>query len=180
MKEMRALIRADMTAEQLRELASFCVAKANTAVYQRALQDPAYQGMGTTLVSAVAEEKYAIVCNIGDSRAYLIRGGEITRITHDHSVVQTLVETATSPPRRRARTRTATSSPARSAQTKTRSATRSRSRSPRGTKFSSARTALSSPRRTTKFAAPCARVRARKKALTISSRSPRRRARPTT
>ena len=78
--------------EQLRELASFCVAKANTAVYQRALQDPAYQGMGTTLVSAVAEEKYAIVCNIGDSRAYLIRGGEITRITHDHSVVQTLVE----------------------------------------------------------------------------------------
>ena len=92
MKEMRALIRADMTAEQLRELASFCVAKANTAVYQRALQDPAYQGMGTTLVSAVAEEKYAIVCNIGDSRAYLIRGGEITRITHDHSVVQTLVE----------------------------------------------------------------------------------------
>ena len=92
MKEMRALIRTDMTAEQLRELASFCVAKANTAVYQRALQDPAYQGMGTTLVSAVAEEKYAIVCNIGDSRAYLIRGGEITRITHDHSVVQTLVE----------------------------------------------------------------------------------------
>ena len=41
MKEMRALIRADMTAEQLRALASFCVAKANTAVYQRALQDPA-------------------------------------------------------------------------------------------------------------------------------------------
>lgn len=41
MKEMRALIRADMTAEQLRALASFCVAKANTAVYQRALQNPA-------------------------------------------------------------------------------------------------------------------------------------------
>ena len=82
MKEMRALIRADMTAEQLRELASFCVAKANTAVYQRALQDPAYQGMGTTLVSAVAEEKYAIVCNIG----------HFDNITHDHSVVQTLVE----------------------------------------------------------------------------------------
>ena len=92
MKEMRALIRADMTAGQLRELASFCVAKANTAVYQRALQDLAYQGMGTTLVSAVAGERDAVICNIGDSRAYLIHNGEMMRITHDHSVVQTLVE----------------------------------------------------------------------------------------
>ena len=92
MKEIRALLRADMTAGQLRELASFCVAKANTAVYQRALQDPAYQGMGTTLVSAVAGERVAVICNIGDSRAYLIHNGEMMRITHDHSVVQTLVE----------------------------------------------------------------------------------------
>ena len=92
MKEIRALLRADMTAGQLRELASFCVAKANTAVHQRALQDPAYQGMGTTLVSAVAGESFAVICNIGDSRAYLIHDGEMTRITHDHSVVQTLVE----------------------------------------------------------------------------------------
>ena len=92
MKEIRALLRADMTAGQLRELASFCVAKANTAVYQRALPDPAYQGMGTTLVSAVAGERDAVICNIGDSRAYLIHNGEMTRITHDHSVVQTLVE----------------------------------------------------------------------------------------
>ncbi|HCG65077.1 MAG TPA: Stp1/IreP family PP2C-type Ser/Thr phosphatase [Oscillibacter sp.] len=92
MKEIRALLRADMTAGQLRELASFCVAKANAAVYQRALQDPAYQGMGTTLVSAVAGERDAVICNVGDSRAYLIHNGEMTRITHDHSVVQTLVE----------------------------------------------------------------------------------------
>lgn len=92
MQEIRALLRADMTAGQLRELASFCVAKANTAVYQRALQEPAYQGMGTTLVSAVAGERDAVICNIGDSRAYLIHNGEMTRITHDHSVVQTLVE----------------------------------------------------------------------------------------
>lgn len=92
MKEIRVLLRADMTAGQLRELASFCVAKANTAVYQRALQDPAYQGMGTTLVSAVAGERDAVICNIGDSRAYLIHNGEMMRITHDHSVVQTLVE----------------------------------------------------------------------------------------
>lgn len=93
MKEIRALLRADMTAGQLRELASFCVAKANTAVYQRAApRTPPYQGMGTTLVGAVAGERDAVICNIGDSRAYLIHNGEMMRITHDHSVVQTLVE----------------------------------------------------------------------------------------
>ena len=91
MKELRSLLREDMSVEQLRELTSFCVAQANTAVYERALEDDC-RGMGTTLVSAVAGEKGTVVCNVGDSRAYLIRGGEITRITHDHSVVQTLVE----------------------------------------------------------------------------------------
>ena len=92
MKELRALLREDMSVEQLRELASFCVAQANTAVYQRSIEDEDCRGMGTTLVSAVAGEQGTIVCNVGDSRAYLIRSGEITRITHDHSVVQTLVE----------------------------------------------------------------------------------------
>lgn len=92
MKELRALLREDMSMEQLRELASFCVAQANTAVYQRSIEDEDCRGMGTTLVSAVAGEQGTIVCNVGDSRAYLLRSGGITRITHDHSVVQTLVE----------------------------------------------------------------------------------------
>ena len=88
MKEMRALIRADMTAEQLRELASFCVAKANTAVYQRALQDPAYQGMGTTLVGAFVQGGSASIMNVGDSRAYIMSGGMLHQISEDHSYVE--------------------------------------------------------------------------------------------
>ena len=92
MKEMRALLREDMGVQQLRELSSFCVAQANTAVYQRSLSDTGCRGMGTTLVSAVMGENGTVVCNVGDSRAYLVRGGGIARITHDHSVVQTLVE----------------------------------------------------------------------------------------
>lgn len=92
MKEMRALIRADLTRRAAARARVVLRGEGQHGGLSARAQDPAYQGMGTTLVSAVAEEKYAIVCNIGDSRAYLIRGGEITRITHDHSVVQTLVE----------------------------------------------------------------------------------------
>ena len=90
--ELHAVLRADMTTEQLREAVSFCVSKANAAVKRHAQEHTECHGMGTTLVSAVAGEQGTIVCNVGDSRAYLLRSGGITRITHDHSVVQTLVE----------------------------------------------------------------------------------------
>lgn len=65
---------------------------ANTAVYDRACADPACAGMGTTLVSAVVLGRRAEVLNVGDSRAYLLRGGALTQITRDHSVVAELVE----------------------------------------------------------------------------------------
>lgn len=92
MEQLRAMLKEDMAPHQLRELSSFCVAQANTAVHQRALEDPDCQGMGTTLVSAIVYQGGAVISNIGDSRAYLIRAGEIRRITHDHSVVEHLVE----------------------------------------------------------------------------------------
>lgn len=92
MTQLKALLNEDMTPEQLRELSSFCVAQANTAVHQRALEDMDCRGMGTTIVSAILYAGGAIITNIGDSRAYLIRGGTISRITHDHSVVEHLVE----------------------------------------------------------------------------------------
>ena len=90
--EVRRTQRPGMTPEKAAAMLRSALELSNSAVYEQSQLSDDFTGMGTTLVSAVAEEKYAIVCNIGDSRAYLIRGGEITRITHDHSVVQTLVE----------------------------------------------------------------------------------------
>lgn len=91
-KTLLPLLRDDATPMQLREMASFSVAQANTVIHQYAKENPGCQGMGTTLVSAVANESEAIVCNVGDSRAYLVRSNAISRITHDHSVVETMVE----------------------------------------------------------------------------------------
>lgn len=61
--------------------------KANEAIYAAGLENPAQAGMGTTLTAALLHGKYATIANIGDSRAYLLRGGGITQITQDHTVV---------------------------------------------------------------------------------------------
>ena len=50
------------------------------------------EGMGTTLVSAFVRNGKVIVANTGDSRAYLIRNGEIVGRTKDHSIVQELLD----------------------------------------------------------------------------------------
>ena len=92
LSQLKALLREDMSIEQLRELSSFCVAQANTAVHQYALENPDCTGMGTTLVSVITDGEIALVSNIGDSRAYLVRDGKLSRVTHDHSVVESLVE----------------------------------------------------------------------------------------
>jgi serine/threonine protein phosphatase PrpC len=63
------------------------VAAANRAVIARAQWDIRFRGMGSTLVAARIFYNYLTVINVGDSRAYLIRNGEPTQLTQDHSVV---------------------------------------------------------------------------------------------
>ena len=60
---------------------------ANRAVYRMAQDSEELRGMGTTLVSACVDDRRMIVGNVGDSRAYLIRGGVCAQITNDHSFV---------------------------------------------------------------------------------------------
>jgi len=67
------------------------VKSANIEIYDMAKKNPSLDGMGTTVVAAVIVDDKAIICNVGDSRAYLI-SKVITQITRDHSIVQSLVE----------------------------------------------------------------------------------------
>jgi serine/threonine protein phosphatase PrpC len=69
---------------------------ANRSIWQQAQGDPELHGMGTTLVAVALvneddEDRLAIV-NVGDSRVYLLRQGELEQLTTDHSLVQELVD----------------------------------------------------------------------------------------
>ena len=57
-----------------------------------ARKNPELDGMGTTVTSAVSLGDNLLIAHVGDSRAYLLRGSSLSRLTRDHTYVQQLVE----------------------------------------------------------------------------------------
>jgi len=80
----------NLSIEDLRNL----LEKAHTIAHQKIIENAVddKKGMGTTLTSAIIKGDKCIIANTGDSRAYLIRDGNILDKTKDHSFVQALVE----------------------------------------------------------------------------------------
>jgi len=60
--------------------------QANIEVYELATTVPELRGMATTLTAAVIERGHLTAAHAGDSRLYLLRGGEIRQLTKDHTV----------------------------------------------------------------------------------------------
>jgi PPM family protein phosphatase len=87
---VRGLDRAGHT-EPLRALGQAAV-EANARIAARIDVDPHLEGMGTTLTAILVEGGVANVAHIGDSRAYLMRGGRLEMVTKDHTFVQTLID----------------------------------------------------------------------------------------
>jgi serine/threonine protein phosphatase PrpC len=61
------------------------ILSANQQVYQLAQSNEELRGMGTTLVAACINSRRLLIGNVGDSRAYFLRGGVCAQITNDHS-----------------------------------------------------------------------------------------------
>ena len=65
---------------------------ANQVIHQKAQEDPLYRGMGTTATVAALFGTRLFVAQVGDSRAYLIREGELTQLTRDQTFLNYLKE----------------------------------------------------------------------------------------
>lgn len=72
------------------ELAAI-VRGANAAIWEKAQSDPSLKGMGTTCTLALLEDHELHIAHVGDSRAYLYRGSELSQVTEDHTLVSRMV-----------------------------------------------------------------------------------------
>jgi serine/threonine protein phosphatase PrpC len=79
--------REDIAALAREERLYRSILHANRVVHRMAQESEEFHGMGTTLVSACLDDRRMIVGNVGDSRAYFLRGGVCAQITNDHSFV---------------------------------------------------------------------------------------------
>jgi PPM family protein phosphatase len=68
------------------------VRQANHAILERSKGDRSLQGMGTTITATYLDGDEVHVAQVGDSRAYLLRGGKLSQITTDHTLVHEMVK----------------------------------------------------------------------------------------
>lgn len=64
---------------------------ANISIYELSMQNQELKGMGTTITACLKQISNLFVAHVGDSRAYLVRNGNISQLTQDHSLVQELL-----------------------------------------------------------------------------------------
>jgi serine/threonine protein phosphatase PrpC len=98
--EVASSLALSRLAEEMEEQAKACprravfgaaVERVNQTVWEKAHEDPRFEGMATTLTAAIVCRNRAVLAHVGDSRAYVLRRGVIRQITRDQSFVQSLV-----------------------------------------------------------------------------------------
>lgn len=84
--------RSGMSESSVHNLMESAVATANAKIFDMAARSTKLRGMGTTVIIAIITQNCAYFAHAGDSRAYLLSNGELSQVTVDHSVVQTMMQ----------------------------------------------------------------------------------------
>ena len=67
------------------------VTNINSLIFKYANDHPESKGMGTTLVTAIVTKDYFLIGNIGDSSGFVLKAGDLHKVTYDHTLVNLLV-----------------------------------------------------------------------------------------
>ncbi|MFO0864335.1 MAG: protein phosphatase 2C domain-containing protein [Gemmataceae bacterium] len=98
-RELRKHLTPASVEDQVKQVVRKSVVQANEEIITMGSLDRDLKNMGTTIVMALWRRGNEIyISNLGDSRAYLVRGGQIEQLTVDHSLAQALVENKTISP----------------------------------------------------------------------------------
>jgi len=79
------------TSEDIAAVLKDSLAQANARIFADAATNPDLRGMGTTTSALAVRDGEVWFAHVGDSRIYLVRGGEIRQLTDDHSLVASMV-----------------------------------------------------------------------------------------
>ncbi|MEO2074999.1 MAG: Stp1/IreP family PP2C-type Ser/Thr phosphatase [Bacillus sp. (in: firmicutes)] len=79
------------TADEAEKWLKEQITKVNNLLFDHATNNPECDGMGTTIVAAIATDRFATLAHIGDSRGYISNESGFKQITEDHSLVNELV-----------------------------------------------------------------------------------------
>lgn len=85
-------VSADAELQRMSRKLRDAATRANQEIYEAACADIAKAGMGTTLTALLLLKTAVVVAQVGDSRAYVLRQGKLTQITHDQSLVNQLLD----------------------------------------------------------------------------------------
>lgn len=89
--EVKKRMLPKMSISYMRAICTEAIRTANTYTYNKSMEDELLSGMGSTVVSAIADKNDVCLMNVGDSRAYLINSDGVMQLTTDHSVAQEML-----------------------------------------------------------------------------------------
>jgi PPM family protein phosphatase len=93
------ILRADPgQAPEIERRAREAIQQVGSMLVERGRQDASLRGMGSTLTGARSFGRELLIVHVGDSRAYLLRAGQLQRLTRDHTYAQMMVEAGLSSP----------------------------------------------------------------------------------